>query len=109
MEKQDLHLLIDEKKTPNIFFIIIFYYYKIKLFIHKLIIKLIISVGDYANTTLDLLKETLIAILSDTDINENNREQIKELAVKSLIKRNIKESEIKRRIFINIIKNNLML
>ena len=36
----------------------------------------------------------MIAILSDTEINQNNREQIKGLAVKSLIKRNIKESEI---------------
>ena len=66
--------------------------------------KIIISVGDYPITTVDLLKEIkLIAILSDTDINQNNREQIKGLAVKSLIKRNIKESEIKRR---NIYKYN---
>ena len=69
--------------------------------------KIIISVGDYPITTLDLLKEIkLIAILSGTDINQNNREQIKGLAVKSLIKRNIKESEIKEEIFTNIIKNN---
>ena len=66
--------------------------------------KIIISVGDYAITTVDLLKEIkLIAILSDTDINQSNREQIKGLAVNSLIKRNIKESEIKRR---NIYKYN---
>ena len=66
--------------------------------------KIIISVGDYPITTVDLLKEVkLIAILSDTEINQNNREQIKGLAVKSLIKRNIKESEIKRR---NIYKYN---
>ena len=66
--------------------------------------KIIISVGDYPITTVDLLKEiNLIAILSDTDINQKNREQIKGLAVKSLIKRNIKESEIKRR---NIYKYN---
>ncbi len=66
--------------------------------------KIIISVGDYPITTVDLLKEIkLIAILSDTDINQKNREQIKGLAVKSLIKRNIKESEIKRR---NIYKYN---
>ena len=51
-----------------------------------------------------MLKEIkLIAILSDTDINQNNREQIKGLAVKSLIKRNIKENELKRR---NIHKYN---
>ena len=66
--------------------------------------KIIISVGDYPITTLDLLKEIkLIAILSSSDINQKNREQIKELAVKSLIKRNIKESEIKRK---NIYKYN---
>ena len=45
----------------------------------------------------------LIAILSNTEINQNNKEQIKGLAVKSLIKRNIKENEIKRR---NIFKYN---
>ena len=66
--------------------------------------KIIISVGDYAITTVDLLKEIkLIAILSNTDINQKNREKIKGVAVKSLIKRNIKESEIKRR---NIYKYN---
>ena len=39
----------------------------------------------------------LIAILSNTVINENNKQQIKSLAVKSLIKKNIKEGEIKKR------------
>ena len=66
--------------------------------------KIIISVGDYPITTVDLLNEIkLISVLSNTDINQNNREQIKGLAVKSLIKRNIKESEIKKR---NIYKYN---
>tara|TARA_B100000123_G_scaffold221385_1_gene169886 strand:- start:298 stop:900 length:603 start_codon:yes stop_codon:yes gene_type:complete len=59
---------------------------------------IIISVGDYPITRLDLLKEIkLIAILSNTQIDQSNREQIKGLAVKSLIKRNIKENEIKKR------------
>ena len=59
---------------------------------------IIISVGNYPVTRLDLLKEIkLIAILSNTQINNENQEQIKALAVKSLIKRNIKTGELQRR------------
>ena len=91
-------------KLPIFFFIIIFFLLQNKIVYAQINNKIIISVGDYPITTIDLLKEIkLIAILSDTDINQNNREQIKGLAVKSLIKRNIKESEIKRR---NIYKYN---
>ena len=39
----------------------------------------------------------MIAILSNTEINNSNSQQIKGLAVKSLIKRNIKEGEITKR------------
>ena len=93
-----------KKKLPLFFFIIMFFLLQNKIVHSQINNKIIISVGDYPITTVDLLKEIkLIAILSDTDINQNNREQIKGLAVKSLIKRNIKESEIKRR---NIYKFN---
>jgi len=93
-----------KKKLPLFFFIIIFLLLQNKIIHAQINNKIIISVGDYPITTLDLLKEIkLIAILSSSDINQKNREQIKELAVKSLIKRNIKESEIKRR---NIYKYN---
>ena len=93
-----------KKKLPIFFFIIVFFLLQNKIVHSQINNKIIISVGDYPITTIDLLKEIkLIAILSDTDINQNNREQIKELAVKSLIKRNIKESDIKRR---NIYKYN---
>ena len=93
-----------KKKLPLFFFIIIFFLLQNKIIHSQINNKIIISVGDYPITTVDLLKEVkLIAILSDTEINQNNREQIKGLAVKSLIKRNIKESEIKRR---NIYKYN---
>jgi len=93
-----------KKKIPIFFFIIIFFLLQNKIVHSQINNKIIISVGDYPITTVDLLKEVkLIAILSDTEINQNNREQIKGLAVKSLIKRNIKESEIKRR---NIYKYN---
>ena len=65
---------------------------------------IIISVGNNPITRVDLIKEIkLIAILSNTEINKSNRDQIRGLAVKSLIKRNIKDSEIKRR---NIFKYN---
>ena len=93
-----------KKRLPLFFLIIIFFLLQNKIVHSQINNKIIISVGDYPITTVDLLKEIkLIAILSDTDINQNNREQIKGLAVKSLIKRNIKESEIKRR---NIYKYN---
>ena len=93
-----------KKKLTLFFVIIIFFLLQNKIVYSQIDNKIIISVGDYPITTVDLLKEVkLIAILSDTEINQNNREQIKGLAVKSLIKRNIKESEIKRR---NIYKYN---
>ena len=93
-----------KKKLPIFFFIIVFFLLQNKIVHSQINNKIIISVGDYPITTIDLLKEIkLIAILSDTDINQNNREQIKGVAVKSLIKRNIKENELKRR---NIHKYN---
>jgi len=87
-----------KKKTYLFFFVIIFLLFQNKIVFSKIENSVIISVGDYPITRLDLLKEIkLIAILSNTQINQSNKEQIKGLAVKSLIKRNIKESEIKRR------------
>ena len=93
-----------KKKIYLFFFVIIFFLFQNKIVFSQIENSVIISVGDYPITRLDLLKEIkLIAILSNTEINQNNKEQIKGLAVKSLIKRNIKENEIKRR---NIFKYN---
>ena len=93
-----------KKRIYLFFFVIIFFLFQNKLVFSQIENSVIISVGDYPITRLDLLKEIkLIAILSNTEINQNNKEQIKGLAVKSLIKRNIKENEIKRR---NISKYN---
>ena len=93
-----------KKKIYLFFFVIIFFLFQNKLVFSQIENSVIISVGDFPITRLDLLKEIkLIAILSNTEINQNNKEQIKGLAVKSLIKRNIKENEIKRR---NIFKYN---
>ncbi len=93
-----------KKKVYLFFFIITFFLIQNKPVLSQTENSVIISVGDYPITRLDLLKEIkLITILSNTQINQSNREQIKGLAVKSLIKRNIKENEIKRR---NIYKYN---
>ena len=59
--------------------------------------KIIITVGKYPITYFDLFKEVkMISILSNSEINENNREQIKKLAIASLIKRKIKIGEIEK-------------
>jgi hypothetical protein len=59
--------------------------------------KIIIAVGKYPITYFDLIKEVkMISILSNSEINENNREQIKKLAIASLIKRKIKIGEIEK-------------
>ena len=57
----------------------------------------IISVGNNPITRLDLIKEIkLLSVLSRTAINENNREELKSIAIQTLIKRTIKKSEIER-------------
>ena len=59
--------------------------------------KIVITVGKYPITYFDLFKEVkMISILSNSKINENNREQIKKLAIASLIKSKIKIGEIKK-------------
>ena len=56
---------------------------------------IIISVGNSPITSLDLLKEMkLISFVNKNKINDSNKEQIKQMAVQSLIKRKIKEIEI---------------
>ena len=59
--------------------------------------RIIITVGKYPITYFDLFKEIkIVSVLSNSKINENNREQIKNLAIASLIKRKIKVSEIEK-------------
>ena len=90
--------MIDEKKITSIFLNNIFFLFQNKNLYSQANNSIIISVGDYPITRLDLVKEIkLVAILSNTKINNDNQEQIKNLAVKSLIKRTIKKSEIERR------------
>ena len=87
-----------KKKVPIYCLIIFFFLFQIKNLYSQATNSIIISVGDHPITRLDLVKEIkLVAILSNTEINSENQEQIKALAVKSLIKRNIKKSEIEKR------------
>ncbi len=57
----------------------------------------IITVGNSPITRLDLFKEIkFISILSQIEINEKNKDQIRDAAIQSLIKREIMKSEITR-------------
>ncbi len=97
-----------KKKILTFFFVTLFFLFQNKLLYSQGDNAIIISVGDYPITKYDLFNEVkLIAILSNTGINNNNRQQIKGLAVKSLIKRNIKEGEIARRNINKYNKNQL--
>ena len=58
---------------------------------------IIITVGNHPVTRLDLIKEIkFLAVLSKININKENKEQIKDLAIQSLVKRAIKKNEIER-------------
>ena len=58
---------------------------------------IIITVGNYPITRLDLVKEIkLVALFSNIEINQSNKEQIKSLAVQNLVERTIKKNEIER-------------
>ena len=58
---------------------------------------IIITVGNYPITRLDLINEIkFITVLSKTNINEENKEQIKSLAIQTLVKRAIKKNEVER-------------
>ena len=87
------------KKKVIIYFLTIFFFlFQSKSLYSQVNNSIIMSVGNYPVTSLDLLKEIkLVAILSNTQINPDNQEQIKALAIKSLIKRNIKKGEIEKR------------
>ncbi len=58
---------------------------------------IVATVGNYPITRFDLIKEIkLITVLSNININNSNKEQIKNLAIQTLVKRAIKKSEIER-------------
>ena len=58
---------------------------------------IIITVGNHPITRLDLIKEIkFIAILAKININESNKEELKNVAVQTLVKRAIKKNEVER-------------
>tara|TARA_S200000501_G_C20734546_1_gene704404 strand:+ start:112 stop:1044 length:933 start_codon:yes stop_codon:yes gene_type:complete len=94
-------------KILNYLFIIFFLFQFSNVF-SKISNSIVITVGNLPITYLDLVKEMrLIAIVSNNKIENSNKEQIKNVAAKSLIKRKIKEIEIKKYSIKNFNKNDL--
>ena len=94
-------------KILNYLFIIFFLFQFSNVF-SKISNSIVITVGNLPITYLDLVKEMrLIAIVSNNKIENTNKEQIKNIAAKSLIKRKIKEIEIEKYSIKNFNKNDL--
>ena len=71
------------------------------------------TVGNKAITKSDIINEIkIILILNNKSYSEEEREQLRQMAIKSLIKRNIKQIEIERRNFLQFnqedLKNELL-
>ena len=85
------------KKFSTIFLTLFFLFFQIQNLSSENNNKIIISVGDFPITYLDLVQEMkLVAILSNIRINQENQSHIQNLAVQSLIRRQIKSSEVER-------------
>ena len=85
-----------KEKILNCLFIIFFLFQTSQTFA-KISNSIVITVGNLPITYLDLVKEMkLVAIISNNKIDNSNKEQIKNIAAKSLIKRKIKEVEINK-------------
>ena len=94
-------------KILNYLFIIFFLFQFSNVF-SKISNSIVITVGNLPITYLDLVKEMrLIAIVSNNKIENSNKEQIKNIAAKSLIKRKNKEIEIEKYSIKNYNKNDL--
>ena len=94
-------------KILNYLFIIFFLFQFSNVF-SKISNSIVITVGNLPITYLDLVKEMrLIAIVTNNKIENSNKEQIKNIAAKSLIKRKIKEIEIEKYSIKNFNKNDL--
>jgi len=79
------------------FVLIVFFLFNTSKVFSNINNSILISVGNLPITHLDLVKEMqLISMLTNNKIDNSNKEQIKSIAVQSLIKRKIKEIEIKK-------------
>ncbi len=85
-----------KEKILNWLFVIFFLFQTSQVFA-KISNSVVITVGSLPITHLDVIKEmTLVSILSGNRIDDSNKVQIKNIAVKSLIKRKIRELEINK-------------
>ena len=96
-----------KEKILNYLFILFFLFQTSQAFA-KISNSIIITVGNLPITHLDLVKEMrLVSIISNNKIDNSNKEQIKNIAAKSLIKRKIKEIEINKYRIKSYNKNDL--
>ncbi len=85
-----------KEKILNWLFVIFFLFQTSQVFA-KISNSVVITVGSLPITHLDVIKEmTLVSILSGNRIDDSNKVQIKNIAVKSLIKKKIRELEINK-------------
>ena len=88
--------------------LILFFLFQTSHALSKISNSIVITVGNLPITYLDLVKEMkLVSIISKNKIDNSNKEQIKNIAAKSLIKRKIKEIEINRLGIKNYNQNDL--
>ena len=77
--------------------IIIFFLFQTSQALAKINNSVVITVGNLPITYLDIVKEmAFVSIISNNKIDSSNKEQIKNIAAKSLIKRKIKEIAINK-------------
>ncbi len=86
------------KKGKILNFIIIFFFlFQTSQTFAKINNSIVITVGNLPITHLDIVKEmAFVSIISNNKIDHSNKEQIKNIAAKSLIKRKIKEIAINK-------------
>ncbi len=97
------------KKREVLNFIIIFFFlFQASQTFAKINNSIVITVGNLPITHLDIVKEmAFVSIISNNKIDNSNKEQIKNIAAKSLIKRKVKEIAINKYDIKDYNKNDL--
>lgn len=86
-----------KKKTMRVLVLVFFLLINFEKSYAEIKNSIIMTIGNNAVTHLDLLNEIkLIAILSNTKVDKDNSEEIKNLAIKSIITKTLKNQEINR-------------
>ena len=90
--------MIKIKKISSIIFIFLFFFANTKAEIQD---KLFATIGDKAITTSDIVNEIkIILILNNMPYSEEKSKELQQMAVKSIIKRTIKEIEVNKKDFL---------